>query len=139
MCNSNIMYFFVYSILVCDMGAKTHLRFYFFLFFPILFTKMIQHKSIGQTKTQQSTQVTWSNYSWFMLCIDWCTDCMARSRGFPIHKSLFQEIDTDWFELVVLFQYKWKQNRKIEIRVVSLFNLGTSIEGTSKFCSYLQS
>jgi len=115
MCNSNIMYFFLYSILASDMGGggKCVSEILLFLLFPyIIYKWYMQHKSTRANKNpkpRQSTQVTWFNCSWFMLCIDWCTDCVARSRGFPIHKSLFQEIDTDWFELVVLFQYKWKQ------------------------------
>ena len=67
-----------------------------------------------QQKHRHYTQVTWFKFSWFMLCKDWCTDSLARRKTFPIDKNLFQEIYTNWLELVVLFQYIQKQKESKE-------------------------
>ena len=111
MCNSQhnaAMHCFLLSIWL---GAKNSLIFFFKYFIPVLFTNDTTQNKSGLTKKKTPAwypQVTWFNFSRFMLCIDWCTDSLVRRKSFPINKNLFQEIYTNWLELVVLFQYTQK-------------------------------
>ena len=99
-----------------DLGQKIVL--YFSLnILSLYYLQMIQHK-MNQDRPKQRPawykQVAWFNFSWLMLCIDWCMDSLAKRKSFPINKNLFQEIYTNWLELVVLFQYtqKWIETQE---------------------------